>query len=235
MGLFDGIKKAFGNKENNSYNEQVKPRSRNDIRYSQTNEGEIIVEFNNNDSSENFKNMYDTTKLKMFYGYRDTANNQLVNAQVAWYNESDAIYINNKTGQEYGSRVDYIDIEIDINYEKLTTDQKYVETLLAGILQKNRVETKLQEGLQENPKIPCGKYVGGVVQNEKGEYKKVFDQAKGRNSHNSLEMQQKRRNFENNRQEDLRKQLEQEQLKQEQSNQRIAELKAKMNDNGMAR
>jgi len=62
------------------------------------------------------------------------------------------------------------------------------------LLDKKRVERYLESGLQETPEHPCGEYIGGIRQTEKG-YGKFFSIIVGEASHNSESMVNKRQKY----------------------------------------
>ena len=66
----------------------------------------------------------------------------------------------------------------------LSVDENYCSVVMRNLLDQKRVLKYLEDGLQETPERPCGKYIGGVRPTEKG-YDKFFSLPVGRASHNS--------------------------------------------------
>ena len=76
----------------------------------------------------------------------------------------------------------------------LQTDENYCSVVMRKLLDQKRVIKYLEDGLQETPEQPCGKYIGGVKPTEKG-YGKFFSLSVGRASHNSDLMINRRREY----------------------------------------
>ena len=90
-----------------------------------------------------------------------------------------------KTGQFDSLRAqEYRGVLAEIDLELLQTDPNYCNMVMKELLDKQRVERYLESGLQETPEHPCGKYIGGIRQTEKG-YGKFFSTIVGKASHNS--------------------------------------------------
>lgn len=110
---------------------------------------------------------------------------QVHNCSVSWYGRNDCQVFDEKTGKFDSLRAqEYRGVLAEIDLELLQSDPNYCHMLMKGLLDKQRVERYLENGLQETPEQPCGKYIGGVRQTEKG-YGKFFSTIVGKASHNS--------------------------------------------------
>ena len=217
MGFFD----FFKNKKEIPNNQNQKSSINKDLKFEVdfvlNDKGMLQVDFYDKDKKDTFKQFYDTTRL-IILNDRTIAGKQVQDCLVSWYGEDDAIMIDND-GHELGRRVDYKKIIAQIDKELLLNDPNYCRTVMKGLLNKKRIEEYLEIGMQEDPEIKRGEYIGGVVRQD-GKYSKVFDTLIGRTSHDSDRMKnlrtEKREREENKKQEEiLRKKLEIEKLKNE--------------------
>ena len=184
MGFFDRFKKNDKqNIENAVNNRQPVGQLPFDVEYSTLSNGNLQVEFYDNDSD--FKKFYDTTSLTLGNKPLNIEGHQVYNCAVSWYGRSDCQMLDEKTGKLDSLRAqDYRGVLAEIDLELLQSDPNYCNILMKGLLDKQRVERYLESGLQETPEQPCGKYIGGIRQTEKG-YGKFFSTIVGRVSHNS--------------------------------------------------
>ncbi len=203
MGLFNKFKKE---KNENIQEKQTLPYQ---LSSSITADGKLQLDFY--DARADFKQFYDTTRL-ILNRQVQVNNTILTEALISYYSENDAVILNND-GQEFGRKVQYKKILMDIDTNLLQRDSNYCDYVMKALLNEKRVNEYLERGLQENSEQPCGNYVGGVKTKDNG-YKKVFDPVVGKMIHESLEMKQKR---EKNR-------AKQEQIKQEGIDRRKAEI-----------
>ena len=89
--------------------------------------------------------------------------------------------------------MDYEDILLELDLSLLQKDPNYVNTLMKEVLLFGRVSDNLRFGMEDNPKRPCGNYMGGVCwDSEKGRYRKYFEPDVGIAVHYSPRMQEKR-------------------------------------------
>lgn len=184
MGFFDIFKKNdkqnIGNVVNNR---QPLEQLLFDIEYSPTSNGNLQVEFY--DKNSDFKKFYDTTRLIVGRQPLNIEGHQVYNCAVSWYGRNDCQMFDEKTRKFDSLRAqEYRGVLAEIDLELLQNDQNYCNMLMKGLLDKQRVERYLENGLQETPEQPCGKYIGGVIQTEKG-YGKFFSTIVGQASHNS--------------------------------------------------
>lgn len=185
MGFFDRFKKSKDTMTNNKQEVNQLPF---DIKYSQTCDGELQVEFR----YSNFKRFYDTTRLIISERPLNIEGYEVYDCKVSWYESSDCELFNEKTGKfENLDAQQYQEILAEIDLNLLQRDQNYCDKLMNGLLDKKRVQRYLESGLQESPEQPCGNYIGGVKQTEKG-YSKFFSTVVGRISHNSELMRNRR-------------------------------------------
>ena len=186
MGFFDRFKK------NNVKNENVQSVKELpfDIEYSQLANGNLQVEFYEKDV--NSEKPYDTTRLIVGTTPLNMAGHRVYNCAASWYGRGDCCILNKETGKMESLRAtQYRGVFTEINLELLQKDKNYCYMVMKGLLDKERVEKYLENGLQENPKKPCGKYIGGISKTEKG-YEKFFTEEVGMASHNSKLMVERR-------------------------------------------
>ena len=112
----------------------------------------------------------------------------VLNCLVSHYGSSDCILIGSD-GREYGRRSDYRHVLAEFDVNLLLKDKTYAYSVLVGLLNKSRVDRYLNDGMKDNPKHPCGIYVGGINPSTRVKY---FDPNVGRESHYSPKMQDKR-------------------------------------------
>lgn len=182
MGFFDKLKKK------EKIEEKIKEQLPYDIKFSATNDGRLQVDFN--ELNADFKQFYDTTRL-IVGGKTSIVNGQKIeSALISWYGISDAIMYD-RDGKEFGRRASYEEILLGIDIQRLQNDYNYCVAVMKGLLNKNRVDRYIRDGLQEKPEVECGNYVGEIIQ-EDGKYKKAFRGEIGQIVHNSSFMKEKR-------------------------------------------
>ncbi len=187
MGFFDKLKKNSKQNIENNREEQLSF----DIEYSSTSNGNLQVEYFDKDI--NFKKFYDVTRLVIKREPLNIENHQVYNCAVSWYGSGDCKFLNEKTGKfENISAQDYRGVLLELDLELLENDINYCNMVMKKLLDKERVEKYLENGLEETPKQPCGKYVGGVKKTENG-YTKFFSTTVGQASHNSELMVNRRK------------------------------------------
>lgn len=191
MGFFDRFKKNDKqNIESAVNNGQPIKQLPFDIEYSTASNGNLQVEFYDHDSD--FKKFYDTTRLIVNKQPLNIGGHQVYNCAVSWYGSNDCQILDEKTGKFDSLRAqEYRGVLAEIDLELLQSDPNYCNMVMKGLLDKQRVARYLESGLQETPEQPCGKYIGGVIQTEKG-YAKFFSTIVGQASHNSDLMVNKR-------------------------------------------
>lgn len=149
---------------------------------------------------------YDTTKLTINVSHPFIlAEQKLYRCIVAWDGKGDGLLISDcetDNIQVLGKRRDYKAIWLELDLAKLQTDPDYCNVLMNQLLLKSRVNNLIENGLKENPKRPCGFYIGGVREKD-GLYTKFFDVSVGETAHYSKEMRdirtkKRREEMENN-------------------------------------
>lgn len=191
MGFFDRFKKKDKQNINNSVsNRQKIEQLPYDIKYGLDANGNLQVEFY--DKNSDFKKFYDVTRLIIARQPLNIKGHTVYNCAVSWYGRSDCQMFDEKTGRFDSLRAqEYRGVLAEIDLDLLQIDQNYCDMVMKGLLDKQRVERYLENGLQETVAQPCGKYVGGVKKTEKG-YGKFFSTTVGRASHNSELMVERR-------------------------------------------
>lgn len=145
------------------------------------------------DGNADFKDFYDTTRLVINPNPVLVCNQWVYNCMVSWYGQSDCSLFNQSTGEYESIRAtEYNNISAQIDLNLLQTDKNYYDCLMKGLLNKKRVEKYLNNGLEENPDLPCGEYVGGIARTSQGYYKRAFSPDIGNECHNSPLMVNKR-------------------------------------------
>lgn len=195
MGFFDIFKKKKPEKQekhdyisnDDSFKRQDKVKIKGDL--------ESGITFDYYISDPNFRKFYDTVCLQI----SDTQpifnifGTKVYNALVSWYGEDDAVPIRTPALRYSLRRMDTKSIQLGLDFSKLS-DSEYLKTLFRLLLNQNRVEQYLDNGLQENSAVPCGNYIGQLCYTpEKGIYQKQFDMHIGEISHNSTPQVERRR------------------------------------------
>lgn len=195
MGFFDIFKKKKEEKqEKPNYVSNALPFKRED-KVKINGDLESGITFDYYLSEPGFKRFYDTVCLQI----PDTQpvfnifGTKVYNALVSWYGEDDAVPVNIPGLYHSLRRRDTRSIQLGLDFSKLS-DSKYLKTLFYLLLDQDRVEKYLENGLQENPEVPCGNYIGQLCYiPERGIYKKQFDPYIGDFSHNSTPQVERRR------------------------------------------
>ena len=195
MGFFDIFKKKKEEKqEKPNYVSNALPFKREDkVKIDGALESGITFDYYL--SEPGFKRFYDTVCLQI----PDTQpvfnifGTKVYNALVSWYGEDDAVPVNIPGLYHSLRRRDTRSIQLGLDFSKLS-DSKYLKTLFYLLLDQNRVEQYLENGLQEDPELPCGNYIGQLCYiPERGIYKKQFDPHIGEFSHHSTPQVERRR------------------------------------------
>ena len=192
-----------------------------EAKFSTNSDGKFQLDFYDKNNQDTFKQFYDTTRLIIENERTTITDAPLKECLVSWYGESDAVMIDNN-GNEHGRKTAYERVLADIDELKLKTDPKYCMAVMKKLLNRNRVDEYLARGMQENPEIPCGNYVGGIDIRD-GKYKKIFDMSVGKQAHNSDRMKLKRAQLKE--QKEMKKQNE-----IEEKQKRIEQLKNEIDD-----
>ena len=214
MGLFDRFKKVKEEPKEQIKQVYEQPKEQQlpyDVFFSSNPNGTLQVDFY--DKFPEAKQFYDCTRLVVDPNEISMMNGKVLNAAVSWYGRDDAIVLDD-SGKECGSRAIYRGILAQIDLNLLKTDPTYCYIVMKQLLKRDRVESYLSQGLEENPEKPCGKYIGGVERIQNG-YRKIFNMALGRESHYS--------NFMVNRRQEVAK--EREMKKQQQINRKQEEIR----------
>ena len=153
MGLFDRFKKS--KKEDTQVStEQQLPF---EVEFNTTTDGKLQVDFY--DKQADFKQFYDTTRLIVNPVSINMGENQVLNGAVSWYGHDDAIYIDNYGNEmKVGRRNEYRGVLTQIDLNLLQTDANYCYMVMKNLLNKERVEKYLSQGLEDNPQMPWWSY-----------------------------------------------------------------------------
>lgn len=196
MGFFDRFKnRNKNNMENAVSNNQPVDIQTSEIRYSQTHTGNLQVEFYDKDYDAYCKNFYDTTRLVIGRAPMNIEGHPVYNCAVSWYKEGECRMRDPKTGEfDSLSAQDYRGVWTEIDIERLQSDKDYCTMVMKELLKQKRVEDYLENGLKDEPKLPCGKYIGGVRITETG-CEKFFSTTVGKASHYSDLMVNRRKEY----------------------------------------
>ena len=192
MGFFDIFKKKKEISEQRST--YYEPPERQD-RVKINGDLESGITFDYYISDPNFRKFYDTVCLQISdtQAIFNIFGTKVYNALVSWYGEDDAVPIRTPALRYSLRRMDTKSIQLGLDFSKLS-DSEYLKTLFRLLLNQNRVEQYLDNGLQENPAVPCGNYIGQLCYTpENGIYQKQFDMHIGEISHNSTPQVERRR------------------------------------------
>lgn len=220
MAFLEKIKKFLNSIKNKGEKQLYLPEHKQDEIRRKDNGGEKteIEYFTNNAGKLQF---YDVTKIQVdFNKFEIVEGRPLYECGLLWKNDSDAVMFDETTGQEIEK---YIKVKTFINKNLLYNDQEYVKALATSLLDKKRVEAYLQRGMEENPEIKSGNYVGEIDKNQEGKYVKRFHLSVGKTVHNSNEMT-KRREVKK-RKEENKKEVKQNEIKEQ-----IEKLKAQQEE-----
>lgn len=163
-------------------------------------------------NAEKRSEFYDTTRIILNDNAHSMISEEDVQtAYVSWYAENDTIEV--LPGMGLTSRAtDYKKVLVSIDTNLLLTDPQYRSIVMNSLLDEKRVERYLEQGLQDDPNVPCGNYIGGVRMTDKG-WRKYFSQSVGRIVHSMPENVSKRQ--EKRRREEMYKQQKIAELYQE--------------------
>lgn len=198
MGLFDRFKKNKKEKDSNNINNYG--RNANDIRFYYTHDKKLAIEFEEYDAD--FKQFYDTTRVIINSIPSFINNSAVYGCKISWYDSQDAEIFDND-GNDISRRTDYNDILAQIDPVRMQQDLAYCKYVMKSLFAKSRVERYLEQGLIDNPNLPCGNYIGGVRDKDDCTLGKFFDANIGKAIHQSESMVNKR--AEHKRQEQDRK------------------------------
>lgn len=186
MGLFDRFKK---NKQETD--KKVDNISKDyEIKYGMSQDGRLQIDFY--DRNIKVGQFYDTTRLIVGDKIVVLANQRVQNCIVSWYRQDDTIFSDPQYENESIDARSYKGVLAQIDPVLLQSDEKYCSNVMRYLLNKKRVNQYLENGLQESPEHPCGKYIGGMRKTENG-YSKFFNIDAGIASHNSRLMVERRR------------------------------------------
>lgn len=200
MGLLDRFKKQKITNVEMPTQPNIENRDNNVI-FSTTNDGRLQVDYIN--KRHKFGQFYDTTRLIVDNYPLIIENREVQNCAVSWYSQDDAILLDPRYNMESANASQYKGVLAEIDVELLRIDPEYCSIVMENLLERNRINKYLEDGLTENPRIPCGKYIGGVGRNNENRYTKFFTAKVGEASHQSPLMVKRRvehrEKMENNR------------------------------------
>lgn len=203
MGLFDFLKK--GKKQ-----EQIQPAMPRQMQERQdrietylTEEGRKVFEFF--DSKARPGQMYDSTRVVIDQAPKVIEGDMVYDCFVSWFGEGDTVFFEEGRGRQD----QYEHVIAGINPGLMETDPEYLKFVMQGLFGKARVERYLETALMSEEEIQetqkeeiartghdhtwaCGRYIGKVERNAKGELVKKFNAEVGSIMHNTAEMKSAR-------------------------------------------
>lgn len=163
-----------------------------EMKFNRTREGRFQVDFY--DKKAKSDQFYDTTRLVVDSKPLFIENQAVQNCAVSWYSQDDVVFLDSQYENESINARNYKGVLAQIDLTLLQTDPNYCSVVMRQLLNRNRVNKYLEDGLQETPSKPCGKYIGGVRKTENG-YDKFFYLPIGKASHNSDLMKKRREEY----------------------------------------
>lgn len=202
MEILKKLKDVFNSIFKKSDNQKVKdthqlPESPYKISYNpmgDLQDGTFQVELKNNDTFN--QKPYNTTFIDICNEPIMVGNNPLYKCGLSWYNDRDSDGDTMFCDPENPAHIlAQENVLVGINWTLLQQDPNYCIALLEKLCDKPCVEEYLGQGLQEEPKRPCGNYIGSIKKTDKGVYTKYFDELIGKAVHNSPSMVTKRTTY----------------------------------------
>lgn len=128
---------------------------------------------------------YDSTRL-IIEPYEKVIKNQTIyKCKISWFNSGDSVkFPKDKNGNIRYDEKASSNIMVQFDLEKLVTDKKYFKFFMENLLKKDRVLKYLEYGMEEDPKVKCGDYIGYIDYNKDGKLKRYFDEDIGKECHN---------------------------------------------------
>lgn len=146
---------------------------------------------------DRFAQLHNQTNLLIDRNNKEVVNGStLYRCHVGYKDESDMEYLDPVVREEVFINTSK-EVLIDIDFGKLKNDPEYRSVLMNKLLEENRVEKMLKNGMENQPARPCGNYIGSVIRRTDGIYAKAFDSAIGKQVHNGEEYTAKREAFAN--------------------------------------
>lgn len=180
MGFFDILKNIRKNKPKREKQTQEKINYK--ITISCTQSGNLKVELYEINANESQK--YDTTVMIIESAVKNLDGYYVQEASVCWYRKEKEQFI----------LPEYTTILMNIDMNLIFEDETYAIFLMKELLNKVRVNSYLNNGLQDETDKPSGKYIGAIEKTKDG-YRKIFYTDIGEASHNSPEMREKRKEY----------------------------------------
>lgn len=150
---------------------------------STTEDGKTRVEFL--DKSNERNQYYNTTSLIIDNKPIYINGCPIHRCNVGWYNDDDTIM--------FGVKRENTEVLAEIDPSLMRHDEEYTCAVMAKLLNRERVEKYMKDGMSKTPLTPCGNFIGAIKQKDDGIYIKYFDKSIGATIHNSRYMSEKRR------------------------------------------
>lgn len=192
-------------------------------------DGKPMIIYDYTDVTANVGKLYDTTRLIVRKTPTALSNGEMVYAgAVSWFNKKDKDYNKNDSVGNKKHKDEYTGIQLRIDFKKMAEDSEYQKALMTKLLDKNRVEYYILNGLQDDYKNlgkPSGNYIGEVSFNGlTGEYQKHFYDSIGEISHNTEAQIERREKYKEEQRKLKREEIENKQVEIEKIKKELEEL-----------
>ena len=165
----ENVMSLFGNKKENDDAENTISDVCN-VKYND--EDKIQIDYTENPPVHQ---LYDTTRLIIDSKEENPFRDNIYNCRVSYYGKDD-VNISNNESDDFGRKGEYKKVIIGLDIDKINNGEKfYYKALMTALLDEDRVSKYLARGMQEEPDVKCGNYIGEVREDSDGIYKKFFD------------------------------------------------------------
>lgn len=148
MGLLDRILGKDKNKEDTIQEKQREVKDT--VKFFRGPQGlEGIEYYNANPKPGQF---YDTTRVVINNQCKIVEGTEIYDLWVSHFNETDVVFLDDD-GRESGSKTDYTHVIASIDPELIKTDPDYIECLVKGLLERNRVEDYISKAMKDEEEL----------------------------------------------------------------------------------
>lgn len=168
----------FGRKKVNEINDNMQS-DRCSAKYNE--DGKIQIEYIENPK---IHRLYDITRLIIDSKEENPFSDNIYNCRVSYYGTDDVNISSDESSSEFARKNQYKKVKIGLDMDKINEGEKlYYKALMVALLDEDRVIKYLSRGMQEEPDIKCGDYIGEIKEDSNGIYKKIFDSKIGNYFH----------------------------------------------------
>ncbi len=135
------------------------------------NDGKIQIEYTEDPP---IHQLYDTTRLIIDSKEENPFSDNIYNCRVSYYGKDD-VNISGNDSEDFGRKTEYKSVRVGLDMDKINDGEKpYYKALMTALLDEDRVSKYLARGMQDEPDIKCGNYIGEIREDENEIYRKVF-------------------------------------------------------------